>query len=55
MKMHWGKMKEWLDNGHYGFYGRAWGDNQDAFVQKESSNVDGFIWFIWWTEKIHRF
>ena len=35
MKMHWGKMKEWLDNGHYGFYGRAWGDNQDAFVQKK--------------------
>jgi sn-glycerol 3-phosphate transport system substrate-binding protein len=35
MKMHWGKMKEWLDAGHYGFYGRAWGDNQDAFVQKK--------------------
>ena len=35
MKMHWGKMKEWLDKGHYGFYGRAWGDNQDAFVQKK--------------------
>ena len=35
MKMHWGKMKEWLDDGHYGFYGRAWGDNQDAFVQKK--------------------
>lgn len=35
MKMHWGKMKEWLDDGYYGFYGRAWGDNQDAFVQKK--------------------
>jgi len=35
MKMHWGKMKEWLDAGHYGFYGRAWGDNHDAFVQKK--------------------
>ena len=35
MKMHWGKVKEWLDAGYYGFYGRAWGDNQDAFVQKE--------------------
>lgn len=35
MKMHWGKMKEWLDEGYYGFYGRAWGDNQDAFVQKK--------------------
>ncbi|MFT6303834.1 MAG: sn-glycerol 3-phosphate transport system substrate-binding protein [Granulosicoccus sp.] len=35
MKMHWSKVKEWLDAGYYGFYGRAWGDNQDAFVQKE--------------------
>lgn len=35
MKMHWGKMKEWLDEDYYGFYGRAWGDNQDAFVQKK--------------------
>ncbi len=35
MKMHWTKVKEWLDAGHYGFYGRAWGDNQDAFVQKK--------------------
>lgn len=35
MKMHWSKMKEWLDAGYYGFYGRAWGDNQDAFVQKK--------------------
>ncbi len=35
MKMHWGKVKSWLDAGYYGFYGRAWGDNQDAFVQKK--------------------
>lgn len=35
MKMHWSKMKEWLDAGYYGFYGRGWGDNQDAFVQKK--------------------
>lgn len=35
MKMHWGKVKGWLDDGYYGFYGRAWGDNQDAFVQKK--------------------
>ncbi len=35
MKMHWSKVKEWLDKGWYGFYGRAWGDNQDAFVQKK--------------------
>lgn len=37
MKMHWGKVKEWLDNDWYGFYGRAWGDNQDAFVQKKTA------------------
>lgn len=37
MKMHWGKVKEWLDAGYYGFYGRAWGDNQDAFVQKKTA------------------
>ena len=35
MKMHWSKVKEWLDAGYYGFYGRAWGDNEDAFVQQE--------------------
>ena len=35
MTMHWGKVKSWLDAGYYGFYGRAWGDNQDAFVQKK--------------------
>lgn len=35
MKMHWSKVKEWLDAGYYGFYGRAWGDNYDAFVQKK--------------------
>ena len=37
MKMHWSKVKEWLDKGWYGFYGRAWGDNQDAFVQKKAA------------------
>ena len=37
MKMHWTKVKEWLDKGWYGFYGRAWGDNQDAFVQKKTA------------------
>ncbi len=35
LKMHWAKVKEWLDKGWYGFYGRAWGDNQDAFVQQK--------------------
>ncbi|WP_108835868.1 extracellular solute-binding protein [Tateyamaria sp. Alg231-49] len=37
MKMHWSKVKEWLDAGYYGFYGRGWGDNQDAFVQKKTA------------------
>ena len=37
MKMHWTKVKEWLDAGYYGFYGRGWGDNQDAFVQKKTA------------------
>lgn len=35
LKMHWSKVKEWLDKDWYGFYGRAWGDNQDAFVQQK--------------------
>ena len=37
MKMHWGKVKSWLDKGWYGYYGRAWGDNQDAFVQQKAA------------------
>ena len=37
MKMHWAKVKEWLDAGYYGFYGRGWGDNQDAFVQQKAA------------------
>jgi sn-glycerol 3-phosphate transport system substrate-binding protein len=37
MIMHWNHMKEWLDAGYYGFYGRAWGDNQDAFVQQKTA------------------
>ena len=35
MIMHWTKVKEWLDKGWYGFYGRGWGDNQDAFQQQK--------------------
>jgi sn-glycerol 3-phosphate transport system substrate-binding protein len=35
LAMHLGKLKEWKDLGYYGFYGRAWGDNQSAFEQKE--------------------
>ena len=32
---HWTKVKEWLDKGWYGFYGKGWGDNQDAFQKKK--------------------
>jgi len=32
---HWTKVKEWFDNGWYGFYGRDWGANQDAFQKEE--------------------
>lgn len=35
LRMHFGKVKEWLDEGYYGYYGRAWGDNQDAFNQQK--------------------
>ena len=35
MIMHWTKVKEWLDKGYYGFYGRGWGDNQNAFLQEK--------------------
>jgi sn-glycerol 3-phosphate transport system substrate-binding protein len=36
MRFHWTKVKEWLDKGWYGYYGRAWGDNQDAFLQQKA-------------------
>ncbi len=35
LRMHWTKVKEWLDKDWYGYYGRGWGDNQDAFVQQK--------------------
>lgn len=35
MKMHWSKVKEWLDGGYYAYYGPDWGANQDAFLQKK--------------------
>ncbi|MBO6837459.1 MAG: extracellular solute-binding protein [Alphaproteobacteria bacterium] len=37
MKGHWTKVKEWLDKGWYGYYGRGWGENQDAFVQGKTA------------------
>ncbi|WP_259779555.1 extracellular solute-binding protein [Aestuariispira ectoiniformans] len=35
LKMHWSKVKEWLDEGYFGYYGRDWGANQDAFQQQK--------------------
>ena len=35
LKNHWQKVKDWKDAGYYGYYGRAWGANQDAFVQQQ--------------------
>ncbi len=35
IKMHFLKVKEWLDNGWYAFYGAGWGDNQTPFENSE--------------------
>ncbi len=35
IKMHFGKAKEWLDKGWYGYYGAGWGDNQTPFENGE--------------------
>ncbi|UJF23857.1 extracellular solute-binding protein [Suttonella sp. R2A3] len=35
MKMHFSKLKEWKDNGYYGYYGEGWGDNQTPFEKGE--------------------
>ncbi len=35
LAMHLNKVKEWGDEGYYGYYGRAWDDNRAAFEQKE--------------------
>jgi sn-glycerol 3-phosphate transport system substrate-binding protein len=35
LKDHWQHVKDWKDAGYYGYYGRAWGANQDAFVQQQ--------------------
>lgn len=37
MIMHWKKVKSWLDDGYYGYYGKKWGDNQDAFNQQKAA------------------
>ncbi|OKL44361.1 extracellular solute-binding protein [Pseudovibrio exalbescens] len=33
IKMHFTKVKEWLDNGYYNFYGSGWADNQKPFQE----------------------
>ncbi len=35
IKTHFAKMKEWLDQGWYGYYGAGWGDNQSPFENGE--------------------
>lgn len=32
-KMHWTHVKQWLDDGYFGFYGTGWNDNQAQFEQ----------------------
>jgi sn-glycerol 3-phosphate transport system substrate-binding protein len=35
IKMHFSKVKEWLDKGWYAYYGAGWGDNQTPFENSE--------------------
>lgn len=35
MIMHFNKLKDWKDNGFYGYYGEGWGDNLAPFEKKE--------------------
>jgi sn-glycerol 3-phosphate transport system substrate-binding protein len=37
IKMHFSKVKEWLDNGLFGFYGASWGDNQKVFEEGKAA------------------
>lgn len=37
LKDHWKHVKEWKDAGYFGYYGRAWGANQDAFLQQKAA------------------
>ena len=37
LKDHWQHVKEWKDAGYFGYYGRAWGANQDAFLQQKAA------------------
>jgi sn-glycerol 3-phosphate transport system substrate-binding protein len=33
IKMHWSKVKDWLDTGYYAYYGAGWNDNQTPFEE----------------------
>ena len=33
LKMHWTNVKEWLDEGYFGWYGASWDDNQAPFEE----------------------
>ena len=33
LKMHWTNVKEWLDDGYFGWYGASWDDNQAPFEE----------------------
>lgn len=35
IKMMFSKLKEWLDEGYFGYYGTGWGDNQSAFENQK--------------------
>ena len=35
MEYHWGKVREWSQEGYYKYFGRGWGDNQQAFYDQK--------------------
>jgi sn-glycerol 3-phosphate transport system substrate-binding protein len=35
LKDFWRNVKKWKDEGYYGYYGRDWGPNQDAFLHQK--------------------
>ncbi|MFQ5623283.1 MAG: extracellular solute-binding protein [Paracoccaceae bacterium] len=37
IKMHFTKLKGWIDAGLFGYYGTGWGDNQSAFENQEAA------------------
>lgn len=35
MVYHWDKLRSWLKSGYYGYYGKGWADNQQAFYDQK--------------------